>query len=557
MAVTLAFCFPAGRYHATPFGHHVNEGLIEWPPSPWRLLRALLSVGYTSGLWDGEGPPLVCRQLLEKLAAELPNYYLPPVTGAHSRHYMPIGMLDKSKMEKTTLVFDTWGRIEERELTVTWDMALGSEEAAMLADLVERLNYFGRSESWTSGRMISQEETVPETNCYPEQQGVSPGPGWEQVSMLAAIDASDFASWRTEQLDKAWTNLSLPEGKKPSKKLLRDRKKAAEPFPSDMLDCLQKDTNWLRRHGWSQPPGSRRVFYWRRTDAIRVGAPRVIKTPPAAHPVAAILLSMANSSHNDHALPSINRTLPQAELLHKALVGAATKNNQASRVLTGCDDEGKPLKGAHEHAHICPLDLDGDSHLDHILIWAPMGLDSNAQTAVRTIRRTFTKGGIEPLRLALAASGDLKHLVRLPERYGLQLSQLIVPDGAMSWQSLTPFVPPRFIKAQGKNTLEGQIRAELHSRKLPEPVSVHQIAPGPRSLGIVRLEEAVIGDTPKDHDVTWTHFRHFILSRRNGPRPPVRCGFAIRIEFENPVKGPMALGYASHFGLGLFASVDS
>src|SRR5690606_34470106 len=32
--------FPGGRYHAPPWGHHVNEGQIEWPPCPWRLLRA-------------------------------------------------------------------------------------------------------------------------------------------------------------------------------------------------------------------------------------------------------------------------------------------------------------------------------------------------------------------------------------------------------------------------------------------------------------------------------------------------------------------------------------
>jgi CRISPR-associated protein Csb2 len=39
---TLRLRFPGGRYHATPWGHHVNEGQVEWPPSPWRLLRALM-----------------------------------------------------------------------------------------------------------------------------------------------------------------------------------------------------------------------------------------------------------------------------------------------------------------------------------------------------------------------------------------------------------------------------------------------------------------------------------------------------------------------------------
>ena len=50
---TLQLRFPGGRYHATPWGHHVNEGLIEWPPSPWRLLRALIACGFSSQRLDG------------------------------------------------------------------------------------------------------------------------------------------------------------------------------------------------------------------------------------------------------------------------------------------------------------------------------------------------------------------------------------------------------------------------------------------------------------------------------------------------------------------------
>ena len=36
---------PAGRFHATPWGRHVNEGAVEWPPSPWRFLRATGAAG--------------------------------------------------------------------------------------------------------------------------------------------------------------------------------------------------------------------------------------------------------------------------------------------------------------------------------------------------------------------------------------------------------------------------------------------------------------------------------------------------------------------------------
>ena len=105
---TLRLRFPAGRYHATPWGHHVNEGLIEWPPSPWRLLRALVACGFASQRW-AEIPP-VARQLIEKLASTLPCYRLPEASAAHSRHFMPIGSLEKGR-EKTTLVFQQFPQL--------------------------------------------------------------------------------------------------------------------------------------------------------------------------------------------------------------------------------------------------------------------------------------------------------------------------------------------------------------------------------------------------------------------------------------------------------------
>jgi len=32
--LTIELRFPAGRYHATPWGRSANEADVEWPPSP-------------------------------------------------------------------------------------------------------------------------------------------------------------------------------------------------------------------------------------------------------------------------------------------------------------------------------------------------------------------------------------------------------------------------------------------------------------------------------------------------------------------------------------------
>jgi len=71
----IELAFLAGRYHATPWGRHVNEGVCEWPPSPYRLIRALYDV------WKRKRPEWReqrVAELLEVLASAAPSYHIPP-----------------------------------------------------------------------------------------------------------------------------------------------------------------------------------------------------------------------------------------------------------------------------------------------------------------------------------------------------------------------------------------------------------------------------------------------------------------------------------------------
>jgi CRISPR-associated protein Csb2 len=52
--------------------------------------------------------------------------------------------------------------------------------------------------------------------------------------------------------------------------------------------------------------------------------------------------------------------------------------------------------------------------------------------------------------------------------------------------------------------------------------------------------------------------RHFVRRRARGGRPPhVDAGFGLRLQFAEPVRGPLLLGYAAHYGLGLFEACAS
>lgn len=525
---TLILEFPARRYHATPWGHHVNEGLIEWPPSPWRVLRALLSTGYTRLGWPSAGPPEDARTLVLKLAKVLPSYSLPLASAAHTRHFMPMTVLDKGR-EKTSLVFDTWAQIDSGRLAIHWAVELEPQEIQLLDAITQHLGYLGRSESWVTGELKT---SVPrlEFNAFPCGSRPDPGVGWEQIALLAATPPAEYAEWRESAVVEALVQAGVDLTRKKRTKAERNKIESINVgYPSDLLDCLQVHTSWLQQQGWSQPPGSRRILYWRPSNALDL-VPTQRARRPAAERVEAALLSIATESGNDYALPPLRRTLPQAELLHRALISRAASNGPPPVVLTGCDEAGRPLQSSHKHAHILPLDLDGDGHLEHFLIWAPMGLGADARAAIRMLRQTFMKGGLSPLRVGVAGFGSLSDLWLLPSPFGAAIRALTRRSTA--WRSATPFVPPRYVKKRGSNTIEGQIISECEVRSLPRPEAVEILD--------VRSDPSVLKQ------------RQFVRVRRRGPSPPSDCGFSVRLRFSDPVAGPIALGYASHFGLGVF-----
>lgn len=526
---TLRLRFPGGRYHATPWGHHVNEGLIEWPPSPWRLLRALIACGFSSQGWTDI--PAHAQHLINQLAGVLPSYQLPEASAAHSRHFMPVGTLTKGR-EQTTLVFDTWANVGDGKLLIHWPCVLTEEDNALLRRLAEALGYVGRSESWVEAEVIADSHLAPaDLNAFPYREGTHPGREYEQIGLMAAIPPEEYRESRQRRTDAALAPFPLPQGRsKPTAKLLKDRERAVVPYPPDLLSCLTKDTAWWKQHGWSQPPGSQRVLYWRRRDSLQVGMPqrpniRQVKA------VTTMLLSLTTATGNRSALPPSTRTLPQAELFHRAIVGRVGKGRSVHcPELTGRDEHGRPLRDNHAHAHTLPMDLDGDRHLDHLIIYARMGLGDTAQRAIRSLRRTWTKGGVGDIQLAVVGSGDLAALRQLPSPLQRQIEGLLGPaDGCQTWQSITPFVPPRFVKHRGRHTLLGQINAELASRRLPAAESCFV-----------------------DPDLTRA-LRHYVRRRTHGGVPPFAdLGYGLRLIFSEPVRGPLILGYASHYGLGLF-----
>lgn len=526
---TMVLRFPGGRYHATPGGHHVNEGVVEWPPSPLRLVRALIACGYSTQHWD-EVPP-EGRRLIEALSSVLPEYHLPPAALGHSRHYMPTTKF-KNGREDTTLVLDTFADLGDGELWVRWPTVVDDEAQRLFDVLVVHLGYLGRSESWVLGESISDDASLPQSGrAFPHEEGVRPGRSFEQVLLSAPDLPNDYTTWRTGEVDAAMKELDLPSGKKPTKAQQKKIDAIQSAYPEDLVDCLQRDTAWWKARRWNRAPGTRSVLYWREGNALQVGPPSSPRVS-AEHRVEMMLLALTTPSGSKSALPSVARTLPQAELLHQALVSKLGFDGEPCPEIVGRDEAGQPLKG-HAHAHLLPIDLDADGRLDHIIVFAPMGLGQRAQRAVRSLRRTYMKGGVGELQVAVAGAGALTDLRAIGGVMSLAVGELLGPTtGASNWMTKTPFVPPRHLKKTGRSSLAGQIEEELRSRGFPPP-----------RVDVLDWSDETLA------------LRHFVRRRRRGPQPPRDIGFAVRVRFDRPVAGPICLGYGSHFGLGLLRSV--
>ena len=241
--------------------------------------------------------------------------------------------------------------------------------------------------------------------------------------------------------------------------------------------------------------------------------------------------------------PRLTETISLAEKVHVALVS----RSNGSPVFTGCDESGIPLKG-HRHAYIfCESNVGlgrGDrGEITHVTVYASSGFGQKEKQAIEGLTRVWGHE-LDDLQLVLLGIGQ-------PEDFaGSNTTKGDCPLFAWSknWISRTPFVPTRHPKATraGVPKLDAsglQIGSPEHDlRRLllldgfPAPISVEPVAG-------TKLDEQV---------VPW----HVFLRRREtGEGKPAAngAGYGFRLEFQEPVQGPVAVGYGAHFGMGGFA----
>jgi CRISPR-associated protein, GSU0054 family (Cas_GSU0054). len=236
-------------------------------------------------------------------------------------------------------------------------------------------------------------------------------------------------------------------------------------------------------------------------------------------------ITAARYALDSTVLPLVQDALPFAEQVRRALIRNRVDTSH-SEAITGKTIDGTPLEG-HEHAHYFATDEDGDGRLDHVTIYAPCGLNQEDVEALGAMRSIFRRGNRPDLSMVLTGLGNREHFSQVP-----------VFARSRHWRSVTPFSLPRFsTRGAGKpprprDLPEAQLQRELRLRGLPEAVSIK------------RIEGYECNQRPL---VRWLDFH---TRRFKGDEGYGLAGF--EIEFAEAVEGPLALGFASHFSLGLF-----
>ncbi len=408
---TIRLTFPAARYHATPWGRHVNEGVPEWPPSPYRLLRALFDV------WKRKCPDVAdedVRAVLEALAAAPPRFHLPLAVATHTRSYLSANAkdpTDKNLVFDPFLVFD-----RPHACFLCWpDLHLSLRQRETLELLLHNLNYLGRSESWVEAQVWNGPVEAPIESAVAEAGGEG-----ELERVACAVPVSEYS------------------GKRP------------------WMDALTFSTANLLKERASSPPLLRHVRYALPKDAIAVDPPRKRMSRAAA--IEAVLLGLDAT-----VLPLVTTTLEVAEQVRVRLMGAHKRrmNGDESRVsalFSGKTSDGRKRLD-HGHVYILPLGNEM-GRIDRILIVSRLRAFSEDESdAVRRVRELYQRDGRPAVQCVLTWQG------KVGDAGQFRRTRVV--------ESATPFVPPRHWRKgrEMRTFIEDEVRRECRNHGIDVPVA--------------------------------------------------------------------------------------
>ncbi len=546
---TIRLTFPWGRFYATPWG--INASRLrepEWPPSPWRLLRALVSAWFRAH--PGQVPSDECERLIESLGLELPHIGIGKVSFGHTVHWQPNyeGSDKPNASYKNTRHENHFAAVSCPVFFQWQSLTLTPEHRRLLEALLAEVTYFGRAESLCHAELADTEPLSSQTDWCRPTDGRKISATCRDVFCAKPADF-EFADLWSKRGDPA---RSTPD--------------MAPPHLGDRLLATNMKADGAEWRSYQMPDGWPQKFIVRtaRSQKVRSAA------EPSEGPKVAHYLRFSLQCR----VPIASKfTVTIAELFRAAAnyhLCKAHGDGARSPALLG-----KDAPPGHQHAFYLPMahDLTMPRMITDLHIWCPMGFTRAEVDVLLRIRRLSWGKGRFPINPVLIAMGN-----EPPEevRFGRGLPAKTAPKSRV-WRSATPFIPSGHFftgdkskpKAKNSATPEIQLGRALREAGVEQAVQIqrlpafqHASVPIHVADGIPPMPDWDIVRAPESNELDGLPFDQAVESithqnSSDSSKHHRRIGFFMQLTFDDEVALPMpSFGHSCHFGLGLFVPAD-
>ena len=414
--LALVLVFAAGGLHAQPWRSKVKKSEIEWPPSPWYLMRAIVSAFGS----HEETKYLTLMRVCDRLASA-PRFILPPLAPMHTKH-----VFSGSESVAPNVCLDAFVPNHENNVRafVVWDdVTLDAKEWLLLCQLAGEVEFLV-----TTGDRCAVEVT---------NQVFGLDDGFISVDLASRAESNEHGP--TVQ------RLGV-DGNTRGRGLLLALSASAKAFDG-AHSTIPNGAAWLS-YVFPKDFGRDRIV------AIRAARQDEFESR---------ILRFALVGNSLAKFPPVTETLLLADTFRKAVMSiqGRRQDQRNTAIFSGKDLDGKPISGEN-HAYFLPRDLDGDGLLETVDVYLPRNFSHEEYRALLSVSRLYAR--------------ELK----LPRKSALTVTfvQEVSNYTAKCWRSETPFVLPRFEKIRGTvekrrivDAPEDQIRRELAHRAM-QPVQV-------------------------------------------------------------------------------------
>jgi CRISPR-associated protein Csb2 len=564
MRLVLTQSFPLGRFHAIPWRvNPFDDSFGEWPPSPWRFVRAVVARWYQ---WrrelNGEWDEAEVESLVIAMCSSDYRFHLPANAwrGTAVRQYHPV----KLEMDPPNFkAFEAAFTMPANGLSDTIRKRLEDANAEVeIADLV-----IVRVTKYNQRKKIEQILGVP----YTAWNGLNPDPGLRRYSttltqdnywcmppgeagdILWFIESEEWTPDLAGVLEQCVDRISyfgraesLTQFRRiddaqlaPNCELLAEPVSGAVPVLTPRPDATRADVERVTEDPLAARniPQGARIMYARRPQRPPLRErPRRRPTQPDSNLMQLALgWAVAPEPRAVVRLTARFRSAVIRELIRIKSDGRVTTWSAASAELRneiaemiGKDAQGRPLQGPRRHAEFFAWGK--GSAPTRLLVWRQIRpFDEQEQSAI-------LEAAMREISWAAAGrDADAWKLRLVPLDAAVSPPPGFDGEPCRTWISLTPYVPPRHHLRGGKvrepETIENQVRRELGLREVSGAQNVE--------IERVRSPEWVAVHVPRREAAERTFIGH-------------RRGYWLRLYFPEPVSGPIRVGHSSSFGLGLF-----